>query len=490
MAPAPPPPRILDNLKQVHFNRASSATARAEAGIPPPPLLSPTRSRFASEDRIGEAQFYPGGSPTPRMSRRSEEYDRHYYQSEHAYVDEPESYADPEPTVVLQPAKKKSKWKQIFSRKKKGKGKAGAHVDPSTPTQFSTRTSSYPEPPPVVPATAPIAASDTSTRYQLRDPGPVTTRFQPTGSVLSSRAASLQASEDARAGATTADPFRYQPERAEGSFVSQQTRSIVVPEPPVMLVDEQTGNQVPREVSYISSHHPSADGVPTKKKKRSLGGTLKRLFSRKKKVPPLVIPPPEQHSQFVEIEDPHPLPPVPAPAPVQVYSTPPSAVPAVTSPRSSRSHNSILSPTPEVVVPVSPRAASPVAIPVRQGTTSSVVSSARRRDAAIPCGRVLALQLELHPNAVTLVLRLAPRPYVVVLTLLSELCLLIEVLSLRSEEHLDVGILPRQLALESYIDSIPAPHLESGGGEAQVRPSRLAPAYVPSLYLWLPRFPK
>ncbi|KAG8720190.1 hypothetical protein FRC09_009987, partial [Ceratobasidium sp. 395] len=390
MAPAPPPPRILDNLKQINFNRAPT-TAQAETIVPPPRLLSPTRSRFASEDRIGEAQFYPGGSPTPRMSRRSEDYQPRSYPPEHHYVEEPESYVDPEPEVV-KPAKKKSKWKQIFSRKKKGKGRAGTLVDPSPQPPLSTRTSSYPEPPPVIPASGP-PASDVSTRYQLRDTGPVTDPVPPTNlfldrmSISESRAESLRADEAAREGVAEGTMFGHR--RAGGSLLSQQTRSYMDPGPPVMLIDEQTGNRVPREVSFASSHHPTADGVPVKKK-RSLGGTLKRLFSRKKKVPPLVIPPPEQPvptSHFVEIEDSHPLPAVP----VQVYPTPPSAVPAVMSPRSSRSHHSVLSPTTEIVIPASTRATSPVAIPVRQGTTSSAVSSARslhRYNTATPVSAV------------------------------------------------------------------------------------------------------
>ncbi|KAG9093240.1 hypothetical protein FRC06_011591, partial [Ceratobasidium sp. 370] len=332
MAPAPPPPpRILDSLKQVHFNRASwdrSTTAQAETTIPPPRLLSPARSRFASEDRIGEAQFYPGGSPTPRMSRHSEDYQRQYYTTERPYVDEPESYADPEPVVVVQPAKKKSKWRRIFSRKRKGKGKAGAPVEPVSPPPLSTRTDSYPEPPPVIPAAVPIAASDVSTsqrRFQLRDPGPVqtATAVPYAGSVSESRDASLRASEAARGAGSL---FGYQQERPGASFVSQQ---VVDPDPPAVLIDPQTGNRIFREVSYVSnqtgSHRVSADGFP-KKKKRSFGGTLKRLFTRKKKVPPLVIPPPEQAppaSRFTEVEDIHPLPPVPA----RTHSTPPSAVP-------------------------------------------------------------------------------------------------------------------------------------------------------------------
>ncbi|KAG9073453.1 hypothetical protein FS749_015169, partial [Ceratobasidium sp. UAMH 11750] len=392
MAPAPPPPpRILDSLKQVHFNRASwdrSTTAQAETTVHPPRLLSPTRSRFASEDRIGEAQFYPGGSPTPRMSRQSDDYQHRYYSTEQAYVDEPESYADPEPAVVVQPAKKKSKWKQIFSRKKKGKDKAGAHVEIVSPPPLSTRTDSYPEPPPVIPAATPLTASEVGTsqrRFQLRDPGPVQTATVVTypGSVSESRDASLRASEAARG---VGSVFGYQQEWPEGRVVSQQ---VVDPEPPAVLIDPQTGNRIFREVSYVSnqtgSRRVSADGFPIKKKKRSLGGTLKRLFTRKKKVPPLVIPPPEQPppvSRFAEVEDTHPLP----PAPARTHSTPPSAVPVFTSPRSSRSHPSVVSPVLEVVVPVSPRAASPVAIPVRQGT-ASVASSARslrREDAGTP----------------------------------------------------------------------------------------------------------
>ncbi|KAG8737593.1 hypothetical protein FRC10_008050, partial [Ceratobasidium sp. 414] len=385
MAPAPPPPpHILDSLKQVHFNRASwdrSATAQAETTVHPPRLLSPTRSRFASEDRVGEAQFYPGGSPTPRMSRHSEDSQHRYYHTERPYVEEPESYADPfadpGPAPVGQPAKKKSKWKKIFSRKKKGKGKAGAQSEPVSPPPLSTRTDSYPEPPPVIPAAAPIAASDVSTqrRFQLRDPGPVqTVTVVPyPGSVSESRDASLRASEAARGGGSV---FGYQQERPGGSFISQQ---VADPEPPAVLVDPQTGNRIFREVSYVSnqtgSHRVSADGFPIKKKKRSFGGTLKRLFTRKKKVPPLVIPPPERPppvSRFAEVEDSHPLPPVPA----RTHSTPPSAVPFVTSPRSSRSHPSVISPVGEVVIPVSPRAASPVVIPVRQGS-ASVASSTR-----------------------------------------------------------------------------------------------------------------
>ncbi|QRW10024.1 Tyrosine kinase catalytic domain protein [Ceratobasidium sp. AG-Ba] len=361
----------------------------AEPIVAPPRLLSPTRSRFASEDRIGEAQFYPGGSPTPRMSRRSDDYQQQYYhRAEPRYVEEPESYAEPEPVPVV-PAKKKSKWKQIFSRKKKGKGKASTNVEPLPPLAPSVYTDrSSLEPPPPMPAA--VAPSETSTgrRYQLSDPGPVRSATaasiprQP--SVAESREESLRASEAAKHQNTTIRQSveqTYYQERGEGSFVTQGTESILDPGPPVMLVDEKTGNRVPREVSFASnqtgSRHPSLVGAPAKKK-RSLGGTLKRLFSRKKKVPPLVIPPPEQPppvSHFVEIEDSHPLPPPPPAA--AVYSSPPSAVPAVTSPRSSHSHRSLMSPPPDVVVPVSTRASSPVVTPIRRETAPSVVSSTR-----------------------------------------------------------------------------------------------------------------
>lgn len=414
----PPPSRILENLKQVHFTRVSwdhSSTAKPDTQ-PVRPVVSPTRSRFASEDTIGGAKFYPAGSPVPpEMSRRSEESDRRYHH-EHRYhsndriVDEPESYVDPpapppELLMVAAPAKKKRGWKKIFSRKGKGKDKAGSgtHVDPL----LSTHTESYVDPPLVIRPVAPgVPASDVSTsrRYELRDPGFMPHRM----SVTQSRDESLRASEAGRERSMAKEGSVFGPrfERPEGSVRSQHQHqhhtyshsqhsgSVFDAGPPPMLVDQQTGNQIPREISYASqtgSHQLSADGVPVKKKKRSLGGAFKRIFSRKKKVPPPAMQPVEEAvpvSQFVEHDEVHPLPPLPPPTHSShasvvrpVLSARSSAGLPVLSPRSSGSRRTALDPTPEVVIPVSPRTTSPTPVPIivptRRGTGSSVVSVSR-----------------------------------------------------------------------------------------------------------------
>ncbi|CCO28763.1 hypothetical protein BN14_02761 [Rhizoctonia solani AG-1 IB] len=57
-----------------------------------------------------------------------------------------------------------------------------------------------------------------------------------------------------------------------------------------MLVDERSGNRVPRDYSIGSaSSHPSG-APPKQKKKGSLGGMFKRMFSRKKKQQPAAHP--------------------------------------------------------------------------------------------------------------------------------------------------------------------------------------------------------
>lgn len=451
--PSPPPPRIFDNLKQTHFNRVSWGNKSA-ANLRFP---TPTRSRFASEDRAGEATFYPAGSPIP-MQRASDEQRRYY--STDRYVEEPESYSyepqyvEPPPVPVPPPAKKKkglkgifsrnktktapvkkeSRIKGIFSRRKNKKVKAGAGtvvVETDRPLPPTPHTQSTP-PLVIQPPAVPASDISTSRRYELHDPGFIPRRM----SVTESRAESLR-KESVRNGSQP-PPSVFGPAvtpRAEGSVVSHHERhwdqhsgSVFDAGPAPMLVDRQSGNRVPRDLSYVStgSHHSA---VPAKKK-RSFGGTLKRLFTRKKKLPPpeehvvsVYEPEPvvgyephyveeEHYPHEVQVEHPpainHIPVPMPAPAPesatvaiprpapssapsprpavvvrpgsarthsVRTHSTRSrsSAGPPVISPHSSRTHSSARSPLPDVVIPVSPRDS----IPLRQGTASSVVPPRR-----------------------------------------------------------------------------------------------------------------
>ncbi|KDN38828.1 hypothetical protein RSAG8_09234, partial [Rhizoctonia solani AG-8 WAC10335] len=286
-----------------------------------PPVLRPTRSRFASEDRIGEAQFYPAGSPLA-MDRRGSETpsERPYYQSTGHYVEEPQSYATYEQdyvpsapaTVVVKP-KKKNKIKQIFSRlkgKKKGKPERSVVVldTPERPLPPTPHTGSDLQPP--SPSRYRAPASDISSRrVELRDPGFVPRRM----SITRSRDDSLRAREAARASAREGSVFGPPPSApivppAENSLfgppptrlTTTGTPSVVYPHerrwteqrwtehsgdvyeerpPTPMLVDERSGNQVPRDVSYAST----GSAIPPKKKKRSMGSIFKRLFTRKKK---------------------------------------------------------------------------------------------------------------------------------------------------------------------------------------------------------------
>ncbi|CAE6464133.1 unnamed protein product [Rhizoctonia solani] len=441
-----------------------------------PPVQRPTRSRFASEDRIGEAQFYPAGSPLP-MDRRGTETpsERAYYQPTGHYVEEPQSYAGyehyeqppPAPVAVVtaKPKKKQNKIKQMFSRlKRKKKVKPERNVvvldSPERPLPATPHTESDLQPPP--PVLHPVAASDISSRrYELRDPGFVPHRM----TVTSSRDESLRAKETTRASTREGSVFGPPTTApvvppAENSLfgppptrpTTAGTQSIVSPfeqrwtdhsgqvydaGPPPMLVDEQSGNKVPRDVSYASSGSP----VPPKKKKRSLGGLFKRLFTRKKKRVPaehtvtIVESEPVDHephyaethyTEEVVYEQP-----VTTAAPTRTSRssaassahrpavvvrpgsrtnsartsavTPPrvtipvrapssrasSAAPPVVSPRSSHSHPSAQEPMPEVVIPVSPRDSlslrrgpSTSAPPPRRYNTGSSVAGPSRYNTA------------------------------------------------------------------------------------------------------------
>ncbi|KAH7333892.1 hypothetical protein B0J17DRAFT_674541 [Rhizoctonia solani] len=412
--------------------------ANSSADLPHVPR--PTRSRFASEDRIGEAQFYPAGSPLP-MDRRGNETpsERAYYQSTGHYVEEPQSYAPyehyeeppPAPVAVTVKPKKQNKIKKLFSRlkgKKKVKPERNVVVldSPERPLPSTPHTESDLHPPP--PVLHPVAASDVSSRrYELRDPGFVPRRM----TVTSSRDESLRARETTRASTREGSVFGPPPTApivppAENSLfgppptrpTTAGTPSVVSPfeqrwtdhsgqvydaGPPAMLVDEQSGNKVPRDVSYASSGSP----VPPKKKKRSLGGLFKRLFTRKKKrVPaehtvtivesepvdaephyaethyteevvyeqPVTTAAPTKTSRSSAVSSAH-RPAVVVRPGSRTHSTRSSAVtaprvtipvrapssrasstaPPVVSPRSSHSHPSAQEPMPEVVIPISPR---------------------------------------------------------------------------------------------------------------------------------------
>ncbi|CAE6430659.1 unnamed protein product [Rhizoctonia solani] len=436
-----------------NFNSFQSGVAGKPAAAVNSPLPRPARSRFASEDRIGEAQFYPAGSPDP-MHRRGTETpsERPYYQTH--YVEEPQPYVSyghsedlpPEPEVIVVKPKKKNKLKQLFSKlKKKKKVKPERDVvvldTPERPLPPTPHTGSELQPPrPVL--HHPATGSDISSRrYVLRDPGFVPHRM----SVTASRTESLRAGGtrvSPREGSVFDPPSRTAPvippaenslfgppptrptTTGTGSVVShheqrwtEHSADIYDAGPPPMLVDEQTGNKVPRDYSYASgSSHP----VPPKKKKRSLGGLFKRLFARKKKVVPVEV----EHTVTVVEPDPHEphyveevvyADPVPAVAPTRTsrssgassahrpavvvrpgsrthsarssaVSPPPVVVPIkvlsprtssdappVVSPRSSHSHPSAQEPLPDVVIPISPRDS----LTLRHGAGSSVLQPRR-----------------------------------------------------------------------------------------------------------------
>ncbi|KAG8755165.1 hypothetical protein FRC11_006214, partial [Ceratobasidium sp. 423] len=432
-------------------NSFQSGVAGNPAAADNPPLPRPARSRFASEDRIGEAQFYPAGSPDP-MNRRGTETpsERPYYQTH--YVEEPQPYISyeqhsedlpPEPEAVVVKPKKKNRLKHLFSRlKRKKKVKPERDVvvldTPERPLPPTPHTGSEFQPPPPVHHAA-TASDISSRRYVLRDPGFVPRRM----SVTASRTESLRAGGtrvSPREGSVFDSPSRTAPviPPAEHSLfgppptrpTTTGTGSVLSPHerrwtehstdiydagPPPMLVDEQTGNKVPRDYSYASgSSHP----VPPKKKKRSLGGLFKRLFTRKKKVVPVehtvtVVEPDPHEPQYVEevvYADPVPasaptrtsrssgtssshrpavvvrpgsrthssrssaVSPPPVVVPVKVQSPRESSnVPPVVSPRSSHSHPSAQSPLPDVVIPISPRDS----LTLRHGAGSSVMQPRR-----------------------------------------------------------------------------------------------------------------
>ncbi|CUA67322.1 hypothetical protein RSOLAG22IIIB_07359 [Rhizoctonia solani] len=429
-----------------------------------PPVVRPTRSRFASEDRIGEAQFYPAGSP-PSMHRRGTETpsERPYYQTTDRYVDSPRSYVpheqdvhyEPsEPTTVAVKPKKKNKIKQLFSRLKgKKKTKQERNVvkldTPERPLPPSPYTEEL-EPPSTSRYQAP-PSEISSQRYQLRDPGFVPRRM----SITTSRDESLRARETARASTRDGSVFGPPPTAPiippaeNGLFGPPPTRptttgtpSVITPQrwtehsgevyedrpPTPMLVDERSGNQVPRDVSYAST----GTVIPPKKKKRSLGSIFKRIFTRKKKrvsaerLTTVVEPDPVIHEEryVEEVVYDEPVTTVPpartahsstrssavssahrpavvvrpgsrthsaqsvTPPRVIVPVKPPSSrvspVPVVLSPRSSHSHSEAQEPVPEVVIPISPRDS----ISLRRGT-SSPIAQPRRYDtgSSIPAPR-------------------------------------------------------------------------------------------------------
>ncbi|KAJ1303958.1 hypothetical protein OPQ81_008369 [Rhizoctonia solani] len=426
-----------------------------------PPVLRPVRSRFASEDRIGEAQFYPGGSPLPMDRRGSETPSEHpYYQPTAHYVAEPQSYDEHEtelrylphePEPIVAKPKKKNKIKQLFSRLKRKKVKSERAVvnldTPERPLPPTPHSESILQPaPPFLQHQAP-ASDISSRRYELRDPGftPLPRRM----STTQSRDESLRTREAAVREGSVFGPPRSAPAipPAENGFgppptrpTTTGTRSVVSEHeqhwndnsadiydagPPPMLVDEQTGNKVPRDYSYASASSNPA-GVPPKKK-RSLGGLFKRLFTRKKKRSPavehtvtVVQPDPAEHEPHYveEVVYAHPAPPpppartsrssgassAPRPAvvvrpgssraassratsvrssavsprpgvvPVKVHSSRASSdAPPVVSPRSSHSHPSAQEPLPDVTIPISPRDS----LTLRHGTGSSVIQPRR-----------------------------------------------------------------------------------------------------------------
>ncbi|CAE6476223.1 unnamed protein product [Rhizoctonia solani] len=386
------------------------------------------------------------------MDRRASESvsERPYYQPTGPYVEEPQSYVsyDQEPpyvhaAVVVKP-KKKNKIKQMFSRlkgKKKAKPERNVVVldSPQRPLPPTPRTGSELEPPP--PSRYQAPASDISSRrYELRDPGFVPHRM----SVTTSRDDSLRAREAARASAREGSvfgPAQTAPvvHPAENSLfgppparpTTAGTPSVISPheqrwtdhsgdvyeERPLtpMLVDERSGNQVPRDVSYAST---ASAPPPRRKKKRSVGSIFKRLFTRKKKrsvsaerLTTVVEPEPVVHEEhYVEevvYDDPvttaaptrtsrssaassahrpavvvrpgsrtHSAQSVSPPrvfVPVKPPSSRASSAPPVVSPRSSHSHPSAQEPIPEVVIPISPRDS----LALRRGTGSSIVQPRR-----------------------------------------------------------------------------------------------------------------
>ncbi|CAE6498030.1 unnamed protein product [Rhizoctonia solani] len=399
------------------------------------------------------------------MDRRGTETpsERPYFQQPGGqYYEEPQQYdAYEEEHEVLQPEpvaakpKKKNKIKQIFSRLKRKKTvepkRKPVVLDtpddpPGRPLPHTPRTESDLQPP--APVFHPPPSEISSRRYELRDPGfaPPPSSLPRRMSVTTSRDESLRARENAtRTG--TREGSVFDPPRG-GTVVPPSEPSLFGPAPtgpttaatnttlyheqhwdehhdsvydagpPPMLVDERSGNRVPRDYSYASTgSHPS--GVPPKKKKRSLGGMFKRIFSRKKKKqPPAVHPvtivesdPADHQPHYVEQEVyVEPAPPTartsrtsgtgsahrpavvvrpgssrthsartsaashPAMIPVKAPSSrTSSAVPPVVSPRSSRSRPSTQEPILETMVPISPRDS----MTLRRGTGSSVVPPRR-----------------------------------------------------------------------------------------------------------------
>ncbi|CAE6508065.1 unnamed protein product [Rhizoctonia solani] len=393
------------------------------------------------------------------MDRRASESvsERPYYQPTGHYVEEPQSYVSydepryvpPEPAAVVVKPKKKNKIKQMFSRlkgKKKAKPERNVVVldSPQRPLPPTPRTGSELDPPP--PSRYQAPASDISSRrYELRDPGFVPHRM----SVTTSRDDSLRAREAARASAREGSVFGPPPTApvvhpAEHSlFGPPPTRPTTTGTPSVispheqrwteqrwtdrsgdvyeertltpMLVDERSGNQVPRDVSYAST---GSAPPPRRKKKRSIGSIFKRLFTRKKKravsaerLTTVVEPEPVVHEEhYVEevvYDDPvttaaptrtsrssavssaHRPAVVVRPGsrthsaqsgspprvlvPVNPSSSRASSAPPVVSPRSSHSHPSAHEPIPEVVIPISPRDS----LALRRGTGSSIVQPRR-----------------------------------------------------------------------------------------------------------------
>ncbi|QRW22829.1 hypothetical protein RhiXN_07865 [Rhizoctonia solani] len=333
------------------------------------------------------------------MDRRGTETpsERPYFQQPGGqYYEEPQQYdvyeeehevLQPEP-VVAKP-KKKNKIKQIFSRLKRKKTvepkRKPVVLDtpddpPGRPLPHTPRTESDLQPP--APVFHPPPSEISSRRYELRDPG-----FAPPPENATRTGTREGSVFDPPRGGTVvppSEPSLFGPAPTGPTTAATNTTlyheqhwdehhdSVYDAGPPPMLVDERSGNRVPRDYSYASTgSHPS--GVPPKKKKRSLGGMFKRIFSRKKKKqPPAVHPvtivesdPADHQPHYVEQE-------------VYVEPAPPTARTSrtsgtVVSPRSSRSRPSTQEPILETMVPISPRDS----MTLRRGTGSSVVPPRR-----------------------------------------------------------------------------------------------------------------